>query len=401
MRASFAPRSRSSSPRSSSVSIACASPSTCSRSRSLLRRERREPCVVEDLVGPCSADPGEHALVAEQGVEPARLLCQDRLERVGAEAERLGPEVSELGFRRARGEQPHARALLRARLGEDELSAAFEREPEGRRLRPLLSRAEVAQATGCHQVHQQDELPVLGRKEQPLRASPRAGKPPAVQRRKRRIERLQRRDVRRTGLRDGKRAHRLVELASPRLHLGELGHLTSVVHGRPHQRSGAARRRRRGHASRARGCGRARRDDGCVRRPKAGHAAALVGQAVPGATAGARFRRPRPARARDRLGVASRRPCAARCGPHAAHTCGSRRGRPRVRTGRPPALAAQPQLLRKARGDARGVPRERLADARATGSPTIRCSARTFATSPTRPASTRKRSRSPSTVAAS
>ena len=70
-------------------------------------------------------------------MQPARLLCQDRLERVGAEAERLGPEVGELGFGRSRGEQPDAGALLRAGLGEDELRAAFEREPEGRRLGPF------------------------------------------------------------------------------------------------------------------------------------------------------------------------------------------------------------------------------------------------------------------------
>src|SRR5205085_6814787 len=60
------------------------------------QRIRREAGVVEDLVGPGAPDPGDHPLVAEERVQPARLARADRLERVGADAERLGAEVREL-----------------------------------------------------------------------------------------------------------------------------------------------------------------------------------------------------------------------------------------------------------------------------------------------------------------
>ena len=45
-------------------------------------------------------------------------------------------------------------------------------------------------------------------------------KTPALERRERRVERLQRRDVRGPGSLDRERAHRLVELAAPGFHLG-------------------------------------------------------------------------------------------------------------------------------------------------------------------------------------
>ena len=134
--------------------------------------------------------------------------------------------------------------------------------------------------------------------------------------------------------------------------------------------------------------------DARVRRPKAGHAAALVGQAVPGATAGARFRRPRR---RRELAIASAShradPGSSMRSRHAAHTCA-----PPTEddlecgpAGRPPS-----RLNHNCSGKHAGM----LAACRANGwsmrgLPARRSSAaapRSFARSPTRPARTRKRS---------
>ena len=60
--------------------------------------------------------------------------------------------------------------------------AVGEPEAERRRLRALLAGAEVAKAAGGHQVDEQDELAVLGREEEPLRAPLGAGQPPALER---------------------------------------------------------------------------------------------------------------------------------------------------------------------------------------------------------------------------
>ena len=61
------------------------------------RRERREPCGVEDLVGVRAPDAGDRALVAQQGVQLAavveRALQRGHVERV---VERLGSEAGEL-----------------------------------------------------------------------------------------------------------------------------------------------------------------------------------------------------------------------------------------------------------------------------------------------------------------
>jgi hypothetical protein len=57
-----------------------------------------------------------------------------------------------------------------SRLGQDELGAVREAQPERGRLRAFLARAEVAQPAGCHQVDEHDELTVVGGEEQALRA---------------------------------------------------------------------------------------------------------------------------------------------------------------------------------------------------------------------------------------
>ena len=88
----------------------------------------------------------------------------------GAQAKRLGAEVHELRLGLLGREQPDPGTFLLPGFRQHELGATLEAKAEGRRLRPLLSRAEVLQAPGGHQVDEQDELAVIGREEQPLRA---------------------------------------------------------------------------------------------------------------------------------------------------------------------------------------------------------------------------------------
>ena len=119
--------------------------STCSVTDRCDRAKGDSRAVVQDLVRPGAPDARDHALVAEQRVQPARLRRADLPERVSAEAERLRAEVRELRLGGLRRQQPHAGALLRPRLGQDESRAAFERELEGRDLRPLLAGTQVAE----------------------------------------------------------------------------------------------------------------------------------------------------------------------------------------------------------------------------------------------------------------
>ena len=126
------------------------------------------------------------------------------------------------------GQQPDSGAFLRAGLGQHEVAATLEAESERGLLRAVLARDQVPNAPGRHQVDQQDELPVLGGEQQPLGPPLRAREPPPLEGRQRRVERLQRGDVRRPGLLDRERAHRIVQGPPPGLHLGQLRHLRSV-----------------------------------------------------------------------------------------------------------------------------------------------------------------------------
>src|SRR5262245_42715087 len=132
--------------------------------------------------------------------------------------------MCELGLSRFGREQPDPGALLLSALGEDELTAAVELEPEGRRLGRGAAGGDVAESAGRHQVYEEDELAVVGREKEALAPALGSAEAAAFERRERRVERLERRDVRRTGLRHGKSRDGLVELAPPRLHLGQLGH---------------------------------------------------------------------------------------------------------------------------------------------------------------------------------
>src|SRR5207244_917843 len=106
-------------------------------------------------------------------------------------------------------------------------SAALEAQPEGRRLRALFARTQVADAPLRHLVQEHDKLAVVGREEEPLPAPPHAFEAPALERRERRVEGLQRRHVRGPGLLDRKRGHGLVQRPSERLYLRKFWHLRS------------------------------------------------------------------------------------------------------------------------------------------------------------------------------
>ena len=162
-------------------------------------------------------------------MEPPRVAREDRRERLGRERVGLGAEMGELGLDRVGPQQPDAGPLLAARLGEHELAAVGEAQPEHRRLRALRARREVADPAGAHQVHHQRQLAVVGREEQPLRPPPGAREALALERRERRVERLQRGDVSRAGLLDRASAHVGVEGPPPGLDFGQLRHGLSLT----------------------------------------------------------------------------------------------------------------------------------------------------------------------------
>ena len=137
---------------------------------------------MEDLVRPRPADPGDRPLVAQQRVQPPAVAPRGSRAALDAEPERLRAEVRELGLRRLGRHEPDAGALLRPGLGQHELAAVLEAEPERGRLRPLRARREVAQPPGAHQVDAQHELAVVGREEEPLAAPPAPAKRRALER---------------------------------------------------------------------------------------------------------------------------------------------------------------------------------------------------------------------------
>ena len=189
-------------------------------------RELRPP---EDLVGPRAADAGERTLVAEERVQPARVRGEDLPEPDGAEAERIGAEVCQVGLQDVRLVEPDAGLLARARLGEDEGAPVREGKPE-RGLRGLLPAGpDVAEPSGGHQVHVENELAVVGGEEQVLAAPARAREPTALEGGERRVERLHRRDVRGPGPLDRRRGYRAVERAAESLDLGKLWHEARVA----------------------------------------------------------------------------------------------------------------------------------------------------------------------------
>ena len=88
----------------------------------------------------------------------------------------------------------------------------------------LLAGPEELEPARRHQVDEEHELAVVGREEKALAASLGAAEATPLERVERRVEGLQRRDVRRARLRNRERRHGVVQLAPPRLHLRQLGH---------------------------------------------------------------------------------------------------------------------------------------------------------------------------------
>ena len=181
----------------------------------------------------------------------------------------------------------------------------------------------------------------------------------AVERRERRVEGLERRDVRRTGFLDRRSLDEWVELAPPGFDLGQLRQL-----GSPAGVDAIRVTVQRGDVVEAVHHVHVRSTDGtalgedvhCFLR-----SSLKPIQAIPLARG---LRRPRLRRARDRERLSPGRAGAARRGAEAARARRRRGRRPRVRlAGRASGRAARAQLLGQARRDARRVPRARLAAA--------------------------------------
>ena len=165
-------------------------------------------------------DARDRALIPQERVELASFTAENLRERGGVEVECVGPEVREIRVELRRRHEPDSGAFLLPRLRQQELVASCEPEPEHGRLRPLRSRCEVAESTRAHEVDAEHELPVLRGKEEVLAAAARALKTASLERRERRVERLQGGDVCGTGFLDRRARDQRSELAHPRLHLG-------------------------------------------------------------------------------------------------------------------------------------------------------------------------------------
>src|SRR5579884_913680 len=195
-----------------------------------LRRERvrGKPRRPEDLVRPGAADAGDQPLVAQQRVQPPRIGGEDARDVLVRHRVGLGAEVRQLVADLVRPQQPDARALLRPGLGQLQLAPVREPHAEHRRLRALTAGGHVPQPACAHQMDHHDELAVVRRQEEALRAPLDTAEALAVERRERRLDRLQRRDVRRPRALDRELPDEWVQLAAPRLHLRQLGHDGSV-----------------------------------------------------------------------------------------------------------------------------------------------------------------------------
>ena len=149
-----------------------------------------------------ASDAGDRALVAEERMKLSPVALEDLTERRGVQAECVRPQMSEIVVQLGLCDEPYAGALLLSALGQDELVASREAQPEHGCLRFLLSRTQVAQTSGAHQMHAEDEIRVLDREEKVLPATPRALEAPTVELGERRHGGLERRDVGWAGLLD-------------------------------------------------------------------------------------------------------------------------------------------------------------------------------------------------------
>ena len=363
---------------------------------------------MEDLVRPRAADAGDHALVAQERVQPARFAGEDLAEPLRAEPERLRPEVRELGLGRLGREQPDSGALLRAGLGEHELGAALEARRNAGVFGPFSPARRYRRRPARHQVDEQDELAVLGREEQPLRAPLRAGEPAALERR-----RAAGRYVFSVAMcagpafSIGKAETRAVERPAPRLHLRQFRHLALSLMAEPISvaRRGAAAPSSPSIASTRSPCATAsrggrRRSGGssrsCARRRSRSRPCRSRGRAPTSTSATSRSRRPRtsptptqlaavrallakaPARRRTTSSAApraSRRDASSTTAPASTPACSRSAGRTagRSRATGSPSIPCQQAHARRDRGAADGCRAESRRRSTAAASSPSRC----------------------------
>src|SRR5687768_15245921 len=114
-------------------------------------------------------------------MKPPALAPRYLRELVRLDRLRLGPEVRQLGLDLLGTEDANLRTLLRAALGEDQLAAVLQPQPERRCLWPLRTGLEEADAARAHQVDVKDELAVVGGEEEVLAAAARAREAPGLE----------------------------------------------------------------------------------------------------------------------------------------------------------------------------------------------------------------------------
>ena len=97
------------------------------------RREGRELRPVTDLVGEAPAEPGEGALVAQEPVQPHRVVGEHGRELLHRDLVGFGAEAQRVWARARRRSDPHAGSLLLARLGEQQRACRRRTSSEPRR----------------------------------------------------------------------------------------------------------------------------------------------------------------------------------------------------------------------------------------------------------------------------
>ena len=204
------PRSRSSSARVRSSRIAADEPARSRRSSSSVESANGDSRARSRISFACARPmPASARWSRSSGCSRRDSRPRISASAAGVDVERVRPEVRELRLERVGREQPDAGALLLARLGEDELAAVREAEPERRRLRALRRRARGSAAgprsSGGRAGRARRRR--WGRAGS-CRAARAPAKPASLELRQRRVERLQRGDVRRARLaRPGTRRH--------------------------------------------------------------------------------------------------------------------------------------------------------------------------------------------------
>ena len=188
------------------------------RRSSLLESAKGESCARLRISFACARPmPASARWSRSSGVQPAVVGGEDLTEPVGAEPERLRRRGAPARPRSAPASRSQTPArFFGAALGQDELASVLEAQPERRRLRALLSRLRDAgiRPALIRWIRSRSSPSSVGkRRHLPRRRAPSNRRPSSVA--QRRVERLQRRDVRGTGLRDRRARHGLGRARAP------------------------------------------------------------------------------------------------------------------------------------------------------------------------------------------